>query len=74
MDVIQKMKVLGPPRLCAFYDSETETWFSQEGTHRLRAAKVLGMVPVMLPVPWTRGKKALTRARFAFQSRGHTFL
>lgn len=62
-----------PPRIRAYYDSVSGAWMAQEGTHRLRAARLLGMVPVMVPVRWPRSSKALARARFAAFLRGHDF-
>ena len=44
-----------------------------EGTHRLRAAKVLGVVPVLVHVRWTKGVNALVRARARVPSTAHSF-
>jgi hypothetical protein len=45
----------------------------REGTHRLRAAKALGLAPVIVPVPWRKTRAALERAGFAAIQRGHVF-
>ncbi len=49
--VKQEMLRRGPPRLRGYFDPVSETWFMREGTHRLRAAKALGIVPVLVPIP-----------------------
>ena len=69
--VISQMRVLGAPRIRAYCDGET--WFAREGTHRLRAAKALGIAPVLVPVPWWRSRAALNRAHFAALDYGHVF-
>ncbi len=71
--VIAAMRRMGPPRIRAYFDAPSGTWFAQEGTHRLRAAAELGVAPVMVPVQWRRGRKALARARHAASRRGHLF-
>lgn len=71
--VVREMRRRGPPHIRAYLDAETGTWFALEGTHRLRAAKHLSLVPVMLAVPWPRTRKALIRARHAAETRGHVF-
>lgn len=69
--VIGEMRRRGAPRLRAFFDGEV--WHCQEGTHRLRAAKALGVAPIMVPVPWRRTAAALERARYAAIRCGHVF-
>jgi hypothetical protein len=69
--VVERMKVLGPPRIRAHFDGEI--WHATEGTHRLRAARILGIVPMLIPVPWTKSRKALRNARFAAMLRAHSF-
>lgn len=71
--VVSEMTRRGPPRIRASLDPVTGAWFAAEGTHRLRAAKRLGLAPVMVPVPWRRGRKALEAARHAAAIRGHVF-
>lgn len=71
--VIEQMRRLGPPKIRAYFDPVSGAWMAQEGTHRLRAAKRLGIPPVMVPVRWPRSRKALRRARFAASLRGHAF-
>lgn len=72
--VVDEMRRRGAPRLRAFYDSETGIWHAREGTHRLRAAKALGLVPTLVPVPWRRTRAALVRATIAASSNAHVFL
>lgn len=71
--VVSEMTRRGPPRIRASYDPVTGCWFAAEGTHRLRAAIRLGLAPVMVAVPWRRGRHALERARYAAILRGHEF-
>jgi hypothetical protein len=63
----------GPPRLRGYFDALTATWFMREGTHRLRAAKALGITPVLVAVPWWRSRKSLDRARHAARRTAHVF-
>lgn len=44
--VIEQMTILGPPVLRAKWHGGR--WYAREGTHRLRAAQALGLVPVFL--------------------------
>lgn len=69
--VISEMRRLGAPRIHAYFDGEV--WFAREGTHRLRAAKALGITPIMVPVRWRRTAAALERARYAAIRDGHLF-
>lgn len=55
-DVVAAMRIMGPPRIRAYYDATSGAWFALEGTHRLRAALQLGMSPVMVPVRWPRSR------------------
>lgn len=71
--VIEQMRTLGAPKIRACHDPVSGAWFALEGTHRLRAAKALGLTPIPVPVKWKRGQKALIRARHAIALRGHTF-
>jgi hypothetical protein len=71
--VIERMRTLGAPRIHAYFDATTRAWFSREGTHRLRAAKMLGIAPIMVPTRWPRNRSALERARYAIARRGHVF-
>lgn len=71
--VMADMARLGPPVLRASWDEEAGIWHAQEGTHRLRAAKALGLVPVMVPVPWKRTREARVRARHAATRYAHVF-
>lgn len=72
LHVIARMSVLGPPVIRAYHDAGYG-WFALEGTHRLRAAMLLGVAPAMLSVGWWRSREALQRARFAALLRGHHF-
>lgn len=71
--VVDDMRRMGRPRIRAYYDPAADAWLALEGTHRLRAAAVLGISPVMVPTAWPRSRKALERARFAAAHRGHVF-
>lgn len=71
--VTGEMRRLGPPRLRGHFDALSGAWFMREGTHRLRAAKALGITPILVPIPWWRNTKALERARYAARRRGHIF-
>jgi len=69
--VTREMRRRGAPRIRAYFDGEV--WHCKEGTHRLRAALALNVAPVMVPIPWWRGKASLERARFAAMRNGHAF-
>jgi hypothetical protein len=69
--VIAQMHVLGPPTLRAHFDGEV--WHAREGTHRLRACKVLGYIPRLVHVPWRKTKAALVRAQIAARCNAHYF-
>jgi len=71
--VIEQMRVLGSPRLRGFHDRETGCYMLREGTHRIRAAHLLGVEPVIVVIPWWRTKAALERARHAAERRGLAF-
>lgn len=71
--VIAEMRARGAPRLRAYYDRVADIWHAREGTHRLRAAKALGLVPVMVPVHWPHTRAALVRARYLWARHGHVF-
>lgn len=69
--VIAEMRRLGAPLIRAYFDGEI--WHAREGTHRLRASKLLGIAPRLLHVPWPRTRAALLRARFSAMRQGHLF-
>ncbi len=69
--VIAEMQRRGPPRIRAHFDGEA--WFAKEGTHRLRAAKALGVTPILVPIPWWRSAAALERAQYAAIRQSHAF-
>lgn len=71
--VIAEMQRRGAPRIKATWDHVSDTWYAHEGTHRLRAAKTLGLAPVIRPVPWRKTKAAMGRARIAALRNAHTF-
>lgn len=66
-----EMRRRGSPVLRGHFDGEI--WHMREGTHRLRAAKALGIAPTLVPIPWWRSKAALERARYAAVLRAHEF-
>lgn len=69
--VIAEMRRRGPPILRAHFDGEI--WHAREGTHRLRACKALGVVPVLRSVPWPKSLASLERARFSAPLTAHLF-
>ncbi len=71
--VVSEMRRRGAPVLRACWDAETATWFAREGTHRLRAAKPLGLAPVLVPVRWHRSAAGRVRARHLADRHAHTF-
>ena len=72
-EVITEMRTRGAPRLRGYQDKNTGWWFMREGTHRLRAAKILGLTPVLIPISWWRSSKSLEQARYAAIEFGHSF-
>lgn len=71
--VIAEMCRRGPPVIRASWDAQHGVWHAREGTHRLRAALALGLVPVIVRVLWNRTTKARERARFAALRNAHAF-
>lgn len=71
--VAAQMRELGAPRLRGYHDATSGCWLLMEGTHRIRAAKQLGLTPVLISVPWWRSAAALERARFAAAEYGYLF-
>lgn len=71
--VIAEMERRGPPVIRASWDEQAGIWHAREGTHRLRAAKLLGIAPVLVPVPWKRSPAARERARHAAAKYAHRF-
>lgn len=69
--VIDEMRKRGAPVLRAHFDGEI--WHAREGTHRLRAAKALGVAPILIPVPWPKSRASLARARFSAPMTAHLF-
>jgi hypothetical protein len=71
--VVVEMRRRGAPKIRAFYDAEVGVWHAREGTHRLRAAAVLGLLPELVSVPWNKTRAALYRARIAADRHAHVF-
>lgn len=71
--VLDTMLRVGAPRIRAYFDAVSNAWYALEGTHRLRAAHLLGVAPILVPVRWPRRATALDRARYAAPRRGHVF-
>lgn len=69
--VILEMRRRGAPVIRAYQDESA--WLAREGTHRLRAAFLLGIAPILVAVPWWRSRAALERARFAAIEYGYVF-
>ena len=72
-DVQAEMVLRGPPRLRGYLDEETGVFLLREGTHRIRAAHAMGLVPVLVCIPWWRARSRLHSARIAAMTRGLTF-
>lgn len=72
LEVVQEMRRRGPPELRGFHDPGAGVLL-KEGTHRIRAAGVLGLTPVIRLVPWWRSRESLQRARYALRDRGLEF-
>lgn len=49
-EVKEKMKTLGAPSVRAIWSEMYGMWLSIEGCHRIRAAKELGLMPVIINV------------------------
>jgi hypothetical protein len=45
--ILKKMRRLGPPRLKAYWRKKDDAWYALEGSHRIAAAKKLGLVPIL---------------------------
>lgn len=71
--VLAEMARRGAPKLRDYHDEITGCWLLAKDTHRIRAASLLGFVPVLVPVPWWRSAAALERARFAAAEYGYRF-
>lgn len=52
-EVIEEMKKLGAPQIHAVYDEAHNQWQALEGCHRLRATKILGLTPTIIPVEYS---------------------
>ena len=51
-DVIDQMRVLGAPTIKAIWMDCYDMWAALEGCHRIRAAKALGIDPIVVPVDY----------------------
>lgn len=49
-DVKNKMEALGAPKIKAIWVEEFDCWQATEGCHRIRAAKILGLTPVIIDI------------------------
>lgn len=72
-DVEAEMLRRGPPELRGYLDEQTGAFLLREGTHRVRAAHRLGVVLVLVPIPWWRARSRLVSARIAASRRGLWF-
>ena len=52
-EVIEQMKVLGAPKIHAVWMECYDHYAALEGCHRIRAAKVLGLVPEIIEVDYS---------------------
>lgn len=60
--VKREMLRLGAPIIKGTY--QAGRWYAYEGTHRLKAAKALGLAPIMVQSSTLLGQRALIRASF----------
>lgn len=51
--VTAEMLRLGAPKVKAVWSSAVDAWAALEGAHRLRAARALGLVPVIEKMPYS---------------------
>ena len=51
--VIEQMKTLGAPEIHAVWNACADQWVALEGSHRIRAAKKLGLAPVIIEVEYS---------------------
>lgn len=49
--VVAQMRDMGAPVIRAAWDPTNEHWVAVEGCHRVRAAKVLGLIPTIVEIP-----------------------
>jgi hypothetical protein len=49
-EVVEIMRTLGAPEIRAIWNPVHEMWMAVEGCHRLRAAKVLGLTPIIIDI------------------------
>lgn len=72
-DVEAEMMLRGAPVLRGFMDEPSGVFMLKEGTHRIRAARSLGLTPVLVSIPWWRSRSRLQSARMAARQRGIKF-
>jgi hypothetical protein len=54
-EVIEQMKILGPPVIRAIWCEDRGFWAALEGCHRCRAALKLGLDPIIKPIEYREG-------------------
>ena len=57
-EVIEEMKTLGAPVIKAVWVECQNMWYALEGCHRIRAAKELGLSPVIDEIDYEDGRNA----------------
>lgn len=72
-EVEAEMERRGPPLLRGHFDRVSGAFLLREGTHRIRAAHRLGLVPTLVDGPWWRARRSLDNARMAAAHRGLSF-
>lgn len=71
--VMTEMERCGPPMLRGHLDRASGVFLLREGTHRIRAAHRIGLVPILVDGPWWRPRQRLDNARIAAARRGLSF-
>lgn len=57
--IIEKMKILGSPKIKAIWIEAYECWAALEGCHRIRAAKKLGLTPEIIEIKYDAKKTTI---------------
>ena len=57
IEVKDKMQTLGATKIHAVWEDCYCTWQALEGCHRIRAAKELGLTPIIIPVEWSETRQ-----------------
>ena len=55
--VKNEMQTLGAPKIHAVWMECYCAWQALEGCHRIRAAKELGLTPIIIPVEWSETRQ-----------------